>query len=274
VSVTGERVSTAAGGFNPTWQRHRAAYLCAAPLLPDGRVLDLGCGTGHSFELLAPRTTVGVDADPGALRGQRRETVVADMRELPFPDATFASVLSVQSIEHVPDPERVLAEVARVLEPSGTAIFVTPNRLTFARADEIIDPYHHVEFEAAELHALCEPFFESVEMRGLFGSERYLAIVDDEKEKLDALLRRDPLRLRRLVPRRVKQVLYDRRLRAERSSDDPRAAAIDVADFTLEPGPLDRSLDLVAVCRGVAARRPVPPPPARRGRARRRTGSA
>ncbi len=255
MTVTGERVSTSAGGFNPTWQRHRAAYLAAAEILPPGRVLDLGCGTGHSFELLAPRPSVGVDVDAGALRGQRRETVVGDMRELPFPDATFASVLSVQSIEHVPDPERVLAEVARVLEPGGTALFVTPNRLTFAKPDEIIDPYHYVEYDAADLRALCEPFFETVELRGLFGSERYLALVDDEKEKLDALLRRDPLRVRRLVPRRVKQWLYDRRLNAERSKADPRAAEIDIADFTLEPEPLDRSLDLIAICRGVAATR-------------------
>jgi SAM-dependent methyltransferase len=255
VTVTGERVSTSAGGFNPTWQRHRAAYLAAADLLPPGRVLDLGCGTGHSFELLTPRTTVGVDVDAGALRGQRRETIVADMRELPFADATFASVLSVQSIEHVPDPERVLAEAARVLEPGGTAVFVTPNRLTFAKPDEIIDPYHYVEFDAAELRSLCEPYFESVEMRGLFGSERYLALVAEEKRKLDTLLRRDPLRARRVVPRRMKQWLYDRRLNAERAEADPRAAEIDVSDFTLEPEPLDRSLDLVAICRGVAATR-------------------
>ena len=37
------------------------------------------------------------------------------MRGLPFADASFASVLSVQSLEHVPDPERAVAEVARVL---------------------------------------------------------------------------------------------------------------------------------------------------------------
>ena len=74
-------------------------------------MLDLGCGIGHSYELLAPRETVGVDIDPEALAGQDRETHAADMRDLPFADASFDSVLSVQSIEHVPDPERVLAEV-------------------------------------------------------------------------------------------------------------------------------------------------------------------
>ena len=148
VTVSGERVSTSTGGFNPTWQRHVAAYAAAARLLPPGRVLDLGCGVGHCFELLAPRETVGVDIAEDALAGQDRPTIVADMRAVPVESASFDSVLSVQSIEHVPDPERIVAEARRVLAPGGTAMFVTPNRLTFARPDEIIDPYHHVEFDA------------------------------------------------------------------------------------------------------------------------------
>ncbi len=112
MKITGERVASPEGGFNPTWQRHVAAYKLSEPHLNDGRTLDLGCGVGHSYHLLAPRETIGVDIDAGALEGQERETVVADMRDLPFADGAFASVLSVQSLEHVPDPERVLAEVA------------------------------------------------------------------------------------------------------------------------------------------------------------------
>jgi SAM-dependent methyltransferase len=249
LSVTGERVSTSAGGFNPTWQRHVAAYAAAAELLPPGRVLDLGCGVGHSFALLAPRETVGVDLDADALAGQDRETMAADMRDVPVPSASFASVLSVQSIEHVPDPERVVAEARRVLEPGGTAVFVTPNRLTFGPPEEIVDPYHHVEFDEHELRDLCGATFERVEVRGLFGSARYLAIVQLERERLDALLGRDPLRLRRLVPRRARQVAYDRLLRRAREGGGPEEAAIDVSDFELRAGPLDEALDLVAICR-------------------------
>jgi SAM-dependent methyltransferase len=247
--VTGERVSTPAGGFGPTWQRHVAAYSAAAELLPPGRVLDLGCGVGHSFHLLAPRESVGLDVAEEALVGQDRPTVVADMRELPLPSASFDAVLSVQSLEHVPDPERVVAEARRVLAPGGVAMFVTPNALTFGVPDEIVDPYHHVEFDAASLGALLERSFASVELRGLFGSPRYLAIVARERERLEALLRRDPLRLRRLVPRRLRQVAYDRMLRRARAVAGPDEAAIDVSDFELRDGPLDEALDLVAVCR-------------------------
>jgi SAM-dependent methyltransferase len=247
--VTGERVVTARGGFNPTWQRHVAAYSLAEPHLPGGLIADIGCGVGHSYRLLAPRETVGVDADAEALRGQERRTVAADMRRLPFADGEFDGALAVHSIEHVPDPERALAELVRVLKPAGAAVLVTPNRLTFARPEEIIDPYHYVEYDARELERMVRPYFHELEIAGIFGSERYLAFVAREHAKLDRLLRLDPLRLRRVLPRTLRQRLYDWRLGRERRGGDPAAAAIEVGDFSLGHAGLERALDLVAICR-------------------------
>jgi SAM-dependent methyltransferase len=248
--VTGERVATSEGGFNPTWQRHVAAYALCERFVPGGRVVDVGCGVGHSYRLLAPRETVGVDIEAAVLAGQQRPTVAADMRSLPCRDGEFDAAIAVHSIEHVPDPERALAELARVLRAGGVAVLVTPNRLTFGPPDEIIDPYHYIEYDPAELTALCEPFFDSVELAGIFGSERYLAIVAREQARLDAVLRLDPLRLRRALPRGLRRRLYDRRLRRERARPDPDAEAIAVDDFRLEASSLEHALDLVAVCRG------------------------
>ena len=247
--ITGERVASPEGGFNPTWQRHVAAYALAEQYLRPGLVLDLGCGVGHSYHLLGGRETIGVDLDAGALAGQDRETVVADMRKLPFEDGRFPSVLSVQSLEHVPDPERVIAEVVRVLQPEGVAVFVTPNRLTLGRPDEIIDPYHYVEFDADELRALCSQRFAEVEVLGLFGSERYMELFNEERATLDRTLAKDPLRLRRLVPMKAKQRLYDTMLRRHRREEDPRAAAITPDDFELRGENLAEALDVCAVCR-------------------------
>ncbi len=248
-ATTGERVVTSEGGFNPTWQRHVAAYELCAPFLGEGRVLDLGCGVGHSYDRLAARETVGVDLHGEALAGQERETRVADMRDLPFGEAEFDAVLSVHSIEHVPDPERALAEAKRVVVAGGAVVFVTPNRLTFAKPDEVIDPYHYVEYDAPQLESLCSGVFGSVGLHGIFGSEAYRSLVAAEHTKLDALLRKDPLRVRRLLPRRVRQRLYDWRLSRERADPDPAAASITVGDFTLSDRGLEDALDVVAVCR-------------------------
>jgi SAM-dependent methyltransferase len=245
--ITGERATVADGGFNPSFQRHVACYRLCAALLPEGRLLDLGCGVGHSWRELAPRETVGVDIAPEALAGQDRETHVADMRRLPFADGSFDSVMCSHAIEHVPDPGAVLAEVVRVLRPGGRAAFVTPNRLTFGRPDEIIDPYHYVEYDPLELRRLCEPWFRTVEILGIHGSDRHLALVAAEHRRLDRLLSRDPLRLRRLVPRRARQLLYDAKLTRSRAAPLPGALQIVPEDFRLDRAALETALDLVAI---------------------------
>lgn len=248
--VTGERVTRSDGAFNPNFQRHVACYRAAADLLPEGRVLDLGAGMGHSFRELAPRETVAVDIDADALAGQERETVVADMRALPFEPHSFSSVLGVHSIEHVPNGERVLAEVVRVLEPDGVCMLVTPNRLTFARPDEIIDPYHFREYSPDDLRSLMARYFEEVDILGVFGSPAFMELKAEQAARLDRILAMDRLRLRRFVPLRVKQLGYDyMHTRGRNAAPDPRASAITADDFLLRPDGLDASLDVVGIGR-------------------------
>ena len=215
-TVTGERVVTAEGGFNPTWQRHVAAYaLCGRPAGP-GQVVDVGCGVGHSYQLLAPRETVGVDVDADALAGQDRQTVVADMRALPFADASFDAAISVHSIEHVPD-----ADTGDGGDRPGPAAGRVGGRGHTQPADVRPPGRDH---RSLPLRGVRPPaagraggrHFGSVETAGIFGSERYAALFAAERRKLDALLRLDPLRLRRGLPRRLLQRLYDRRLTRER----------------------------------------------------------
>ncbi len=85
----------------------------------------------------------------------------------------------------------------------------------------------------ASCAALCRRFFARVELLGLHGSSRYQALVAEERRELDRLLALDPMRLRRLIPRRARQRLYDRRLRGARASPRPGALDIGPEDFRL-----------------------------------------
>jgi len=95
-------------------------------------VLVIGCGEGAEPAHLAEATgatIVGVDlevdrrwARPGV------HLLRADARRLPFRDGAFDAVYCYHVLEHVPGPERAVAEARRALASSGAGYFGTPNR--------------------------------------------------------------------------------------------------------------------------------------------------
>lgn len=94
----------------------------------DGLCLDLGCGSGHYFDVLAAtgRTVVGLDCSADQLRIARsrsRQIVRGDAAALPFADRTFPTVATMWISTDVDDFAAVLAEVARVLTPEGLLVF-------------------------------------------------------------------------------------------------------------------------------------------------------
>lgn len=104
-------------------------------------LLDAGCGTGLSSCLLSrgPRKVVGMDLSELFLReGKRREggksqnllLTAGDILHLPFRDGSFDLVGSYLVIEFLPDVEKGLEEMVRVLRRGGTLLVVAPNLLS------------------------------------------------------------------------------------------------------------------------------------------------
>lgn len=94
------------------------------------RVLEVGCGEGELAERLTATVTevVAVDQSPRMVELTRARGVdarVADIQELPFPDDSFDAVLAAWMLYHVPDLDRGLSEVARVLRPDGRLVATT-----------------------------------------------------------------------------------------------------------------------------------------------------
>jgi len=90
------------------------------------RVLDVGCGLGALAAAAAARGAqpTGVDLASGMLDAARRRHpeiafVLGDAEALPFADASFDAVAAAFVVNHVPDPERAAAELARVARPGG-----------------------------------------------------------------------------------------------------------------------------------------------------------
>jgi SAM-dependent methyltransferase len=107
-------------------------------LYRDRDVLDLGCGFGGRtvrFAELGARSVTGVEIDDEIVEHCRdfadRRGADVDFRtgageSLPLPDASVDLILMNDVMEHVVDPERVLAECARVLRPGGRVATVFP----------------------------------------------------------------------------------------------------------------------------------------------------
>jgi len=104
-----------------------------------GRVLEIGCGLGHLLEwFLLPQQAgryqvYGTDINLSALSVARRNVPGAHYLMLsaedlsPLGEAGFQIIIAKHVLEHLPDPQKAIAEVSRLLAPGGVFLMATPN---------------------------------------------------------------------------------------------------------------------------------------------------
>jgi ubiquinone/menaquinone biosynthesis C-methylase UbiE len=136
----------------PHYQTILQAYLAEVSFPAQARVLEVGCGTGAVVRLLAgwPNVgeVIGVDPSPGLLAKARALSAhlptvsfqEADGKALPFPAASFDVVVLHTVLTHVPDPEKLLAEVFRVVRPQGSVAIGEGDFSTMTVAIRAHDP--------------------------------------------------------------------------------------------------------------------------------------
>lgn len=242
---TGERVIPEKSTRGLSWvnlQRHQAAYLFALRRTPTAaRVLDIGCGVGHGSAMLAKHVAkaIGLDNSPEAVAYARPryaapnlEFQVGDAGSLGLPDLHFHAAISVQVFEHLPDPERHVTEVARVLRNSGTYIIATPNRHTYPTNE---NEHHEREYSAEELRDVLSTAFASVEVSGLHAPLE-LAVRPEVQESEFAV------RANAIRPLHPDWLV-------EEGSETFEWADITARSFPVSGKSLDTSLDLLAYCR-------------------------
>jgi SAM-dependent methyltransferase len=133
-------------------------------LRPGDRVLDMGCGAGrHAFEVFRRGgDVIAFDQDGdelagvlelfGAMReagevplGAEADIKQGDALSLPFADGEFDRVVAAEVLEHIPDDQTAIAELARVLRPGGTIAVTVPRWLPERICWALSDAYHEVE---------------------------------------------------------------------------------------------------------------------------------
>ena len=229
--LTGERTTPGLSHENYWFRRHEAAYAALGPLCAGSRVLDAGSGEGYgaaAARQAGATTVVALDYDPVAVeraaRTYRLPAVQGNLVDLPFADDVFDLVLSLQTLEHVWNQPRFVAECARVLRPGGRLALTTPNRLIFPPGN----PFHAREVDVRELRVLAESSpFQVETLLGLRHGDRIAAYEREHGDLVTAQLGSDPDR-------------WPDRLGAF-------VASVTAGDFVFSSGDLDTSLDLLLV---------------------------
>jgi SAM-dependent methyltransferase len=109
----------------------RTAIVDAVAAASPAAVLEVGCGWGELAQKIHDEVDVEVvatDLSPhmaALARSAGIEATVADVQELPFADETFDVAVAAWMLYHVPDIDRGLAELARVLRPGGRLVAAT-----------------------------------------------------------------------------------------------------------------------------------------------------
>jgi Methylase involved in ubiquinone/menaquinone biosynthesis len=145
------------------------------PIKPGDRVLDLGCGGGrHAFEVLRRGADViafdqnatelenvaamfaAMDKAGEVPAGATARTVTGDALGMPFPDASFDTVIAAEVLEHIPDDMAAMAEIVRVLKPGGQVAVTVPSFLPERICWALSEDYHTAPGGHIRIYTLAE----------------------------------------------------------------------------------------------------------------------
>ena len=153
-----------------TFWEHIARYRFAKDFVRGKRTLDIACGEGYGAAALAKAgasSVVGIDISPEVCEHARRKYGLdarpGDAQAIPLPDRSVDLVVSFETIEHVERPDVFVRECARVLEPDGTLVVSTPNRVVYS-GEGTSNPFHRIEFDEGEFVELLRSRFQAVRL--------------------------------------------------------------------------------------------------------------
>jgi SAM-dependent methyltransferase len=171
------RVGAALGGAISRAARWRAACDLIPRFVPEGRLLELGCGNGQTLRKLRDlgwRDLYGVELSESASRIARRsgftvESATVERALESYPDEWFDAIVAEMVLEHLVNPFTAVQQIARKLKPGGEFLFSTVIRDSidgriFGRYGVCYDfPRHMVFFRKRDLNDMLQSGFDRIQ---------------------------------------------------------------------------------------------------------------
>ena len=159
---------------------------CLIPPSGNVKLFDVGCGEGFMLNLVNQQypnvELYGCDINESAVNFAKQQVPKADLfvcdgSNINVPSHSFDVIVCTEVLEHVLEPEKILAEIKRVLKPGGSVLLSVPHEPFFMLGNLVSGrhiktfgnhPEHVVHFSMRKLRKICNVYFEKMLITSVF----------------------------------------------------------------------------------------------------------
>ena len=257
-TMSAERVDVDHPELSAFFFQQQAAYTFCMKYCKHKTVLEIGSGSGYGANRIADVATsvLCIDKDKTSIE---KSKIIFQKKNIQFictgieqfhPHQQFDVIISLQVIEHISPHhlDQYLRTIQASLKSNGICIFSTPNA---PRSSYNENPYHYIEYSGDAVHNILLKYFAEVKLYGVTGDNRVERFEDARKRRVLSFFSFDPLSLRKLLPRKIRQFLFDLASFANRKTLNAQIAefrSISEKNYRISPFNPNSAIDSIVVC--------------------------
>ncbi|MBF8250052.1 MAG: Methyltranfer dom protein [Candidatus Levybacteria bacterium] len=256
--ISGERISMENSFLPPFFYQQQKSYSYCLKFIEGKSVLEVGSGSGYGCYRLSKvaKNILGVDNSEIAIKKSREkykannlEYICSKIENYTNEDK-FDVILALQVLEHVKQPRIFLKKITSLMKKNGLLLITTPNKDTQSYNE---NPYHYKEYSFAELSQILLRHFEYVQLYGLSGDSKVKNFEKIRRTHVLNILSVDRFKLRRFIPRNIKQLSFDlisyfNRILYQQENNNLNKEILE-NNYKIVRGNKINAIDIIAVCK-------------------------